>query len=526
MSPSREVSTSALLRLLTTGDPEQQCGAALVLGALTPTDRRVVPALGRALDGSRSAVRPYILDALGEFDDPRTFRYIAPFLFSEGSLREQAVRLLQARGAAVLHDLIRFHRRNADRTDTAAFFRVMAHIEHEEAVDFVVSQLASSAFEQARNVAQSLKKFGPRYPTSIRKHLIGRLIDTLDELASTGSNPTAEIAIAKIFRVVHDARVIRPLLDRLPSDILPALRQNVLDALAEVPIPKARATTVTRRLLPLLHDDEPPFVVAGALRVLRRFEPFPLERSGLEQLCRSAHADVARVALRELVRFQDEDAVQLLLDALRRDESSVWGTAASTLSEMTEAIDAVVSAHEDPRFARHQETLRAILAAHAEGIDGAGFRRRVKALIDADTDEATLVGRLLALAAIDKAGLNRAVESRVSKALTQGDSARAVTLLEPLVRNRLASPRGRYLLALGHIATAGTDFAPGTPHHDRAMQLLSPLARVSGFRLKRHLVEETRVSDDALRAVAEYMSRRPQIEKDVAAALLDRLGDA
>ena len=522
MSRSRDVSTSALLRLLATGDPEQRCGAALVLGALTPRDRRVIPALGRALEDAPSAVRPYILDAMGRFDDSRTFRYIAPLLFVEGSLREQAVRALEGRGASVLEDLIRFHKK-IDRTDTSAFFRVLARISDERAVEYIAEVLKASPFEQARNIAHAVKRAGPHHPFRVRKHIVRTLITALDDLATTGDNPTAEIAITKILAVINDPRTIRPLLERTVPGVLPALRLNALEALAETAVPAARVPRVTLTLLPLLDDTEQPLVVAAALRVLRRFDPFPLSQEELQALVQSRHPDVARVALRELVRFPGAASTQLLLDALRRDESSVQATAATTLARMTESVDAVVDAHEDPRFKRHQETLRTVLTTQAEDLDAAAFRNRVKKLIDEPVDEPVLLGRLLALAAINRAGLNRAVETRAKKALGADEPTRAVTLLEPLVKNRLATPQGRYLLALAHLAIGSDDLTPGAAHHDRAMQLLGPLARVPAFRLKSVLRGDPRLTSTGLHAIIDHMSQRPEAERDVAAALEERL---
>ena len=522
MSPSREVSTSALLRLLETGDPEQRCGAALVIGALTPTDRRVIPALGRLLETAPHPVQPYILDALGAFDDARTFKYIAPLLFAEGTLREQAVRVLEERGVAILDDLIAFAGRTT-RTDTAALFRVLAHIPHERALDNLVSALEHANFDQARNITHALRRAGPRHGPAIRKHLVGRLVSTLDDLADRGENPTAEIGIIKTLAAVHDPRAIRPLLDRIEPGVLPALRQNALDALAEVVFPKNRVTVASRRLMELLVDDEHPSIVTKVLGILRGFDPFPLAKADLFRLASSQHEEVVCAALHELKRFSDRDSIARLLEAVLCDRPAIQAVAASALGRAVGATDAVMEAHEDPRFHRHRETLRTILEARSGELDAAAFRRRARKLINGEVPEQVLSGRVLALASIDRAALNKAVETQADRALRSAEPRRAIALLEPLVKNRLATPQGRYLLALAHIGHPGSTLVSGDEHHDRAMQLLSPLARVTTMDLKKRLLGEDRVSADALHAIAGHMSRRAETEKKIAEVLRARL---
>lgn len=518
----RNVSTTALLRLLESGEPEVQCAAALVLGSLKPGDRRVVPTLGRVLAQASAPVKPYVLDALGQIDDTRTFKYLFAHLTSTGSLREQAVRLLQERGVKVLGDLTRAYEKSGE-AGAQAIVRVLARIPHPDAIDFLVGLLASANFELARPLAQSLRRAVPSMDGKLRRHLVSKLTDALDALTD-GSNPTAEIAMVKVLGVCGDSRAVTALLSRTGPGPVASLRYDALEALAATKIPPRRHKAVVRAILLLLDDSEPPGIAAAALRVLRNLTPFPLGPQELEALVRSDHEDVARVAVRELRRFPGREVVGLLLDTLLRDSPAVQAAAAATLADVTDVLDVLVDAHEDPRFAAHRDTLRAILTARTLDLDSGSFTTRVRRLLDDVANPEALHGRILALAAVDRSALNRAVESRARQALQAHEYERVLNLLEPLVKNRLATPQGRYILALGHLGLGNGALEPGDGHHDRAMQLLSPLARVSKFRLKASLLKEDRVPATCLEAVATHMSQRPEVERDVATALRGRLG--
>lgn len=144
----------------------------------------------------------------------------------------------------------------------------------------------------------------------------------------------------------------------------------------------------------------------------------------------------------------------------------------------------------------------------------------MKRWLDPDHPPDTLPDRVVALAAADQQGLNRAVEARVRRA----PGAAGIEILEPLVRNRLATPNGRYLLALCHLLEAGLALRKGDDHHDRAMQLLSPLARMAEVRLGKRLSAERRLPDPCLRAIVDHMAARSADEQAVAAAISGRLG--
>ncbi|MAG56920.1 MAG: hypothetical protein CMJ83_11555 [Planctomycetes bacterium] len=515
----RPITTSSLLRLIASGAPEDQCAAAIVLGRLRPGDRRVIPALGRAVERASSPVKAYLLDALGQFDDPRAFKYISPYLTISGSLREQAVRLLQDRGVSVLDDLRRLYTRT-HASDTTAFVRVFSAIPHPDAIDFLVGLLPDAPFERARSVASSLRRALPEMPATIRRHLVTSLITLLRTL-ETAPNQTAEIAVIKVLTDANDPRAITPLLVRTRFGHGGAIRQNALDGLASVPLPARRQGAVVKALTPLFDDPSPSFATA-ALRVLRRFDPPALGLPELRSLVESRHVEVARVALRELRRFRGKDVVAVLLDTLRSGRQPLQAAAATTLAELDGVDDALVAAHEDPAFEEHQDTIRTILATGQSDVDTKTFRRHARRLLADDVTPEVLAGRLLALGAMNRSALNRIAESRAKRALTARENERVIHLLEPLVRNRLAAPMGRYLLAIAHLALGDTT-TEDNDHEERSLRLLGPLARLSDWKLRKHLLDERRIPDDVLRRVATRMLDRPEVESALGADLLAQL---
>jgi HEAT repeat protein len=516
----RAVSTASLLRLLLEGDPEEQCGAALVLGALRPPDPRVIPALGRALGSASTPVKAYLLDALGKQDDARIVPYVAPFLTVEGSLREQAVHVLRGQGPEVMARLMRrFERASEIDSDNRAYLRVFALAATQDTVRFLVGLLEKSPFDTVRGVVQAFRHAAPSYDRKVLGALRRALVELLGRLAPD-NDPTAEVAALKIIGVTASPSALTPVLERTRGDRPPIIRHNALEALAQLPIPSSRRTTVAKSLFPLLEETDNPTVICAALRVLRHLSPPVLTEAHLIPLMTSPHLEVARAAVRDVVQFPSADIVRQLLDILVK-RPPVQRAAAAALAAIDGSVPELLVAHDDPRFAEHQETLRTILASRSEVLSPATFRTQVRRLVDADQSPDVLQGRLLTLAVMNRPALNRAVESRARTALDLKDWKRVHQLLEPLVRHRYATPAGRYMLAIAHLGAAESLVA-GDPHHDRAMQLLGPLARLREWRLRPRLLREDRVGGESLRAVIRHMLRRPEAERRIAEGLVER----
>lgn len=515
---TRNITTAAVLRLLEQGEAEEICGASLVLGALRPTDKRVVPALGRALKRAPRPVKPYLLDALARTEDPRAVRHILPYLLEQGSLREQAIRILARKRLPVLEHLRRLHRRGDPET-RQAIARILVALESEEALDQLVDTLPVADFGPARTVFSTVRRHLPSWPARLRRHLahaVARLLEGPDCRMTV----SGEVCAVKLLGILESSRGIRALLQRTASGTHRGVRRDALEALAHVTLPRSRRRTLENALCPLLDDPEPQ-VAAGALRVLGRLDPPSPDPDVLVRLSRAPHGELAALALRQLGRSGSRASLDPLLQALRREEPPIREAAAATLRQHPDAVAPLLAAHEDPGFQHRRELIREILHARPEPPEGAP-RKELRRLLDPQAPKEVLGARLLALGALDRRALNRAVEARVRQALARGHREPVFALLEPLVRNRLASPLGRYLLAVAHLQEAGAGAGPEDPAYRRAMNLLGPLARLPGWSLRRQLARERRLGPELLELIVAHMIGRPEPERSLAAYLESR----
>lgn len=515
--PGDRISTTSLLRLLRSGDTEEVVAAALVLGALGPSDPRVVPALARRLESAPSPLKAYLLDAIARLRGDGSLEVIATFLRVEGSLREQAVRLFAARGPGGLRKL-RALLPDARDEDISTFIRIASAVGGRAAADFLLDLLPGSGFDRAKQIYGTLAELAKTMDRTLKRHAVDRLLAFLS--TATAVDTTAEIAAVKILARLPDPRAFAALLARTAPGRPPSLRESALEALAHLPPAASRTRRLVPQLTPLLGPEEPPVVSAAALRLLRASDPGAAGVETLLALARSGRVEVARVALGELRRHPKDVVIATLLEALKHPDGAVSAAAAGALEEMPEAVEDLLAAHENPEFAPHQETLRTILSARPRPVSAARFRRLVASFVDGTADPELLKGRLLILATLDRNALNRAAESRAEAALAAGDAVRGCDLLEPLVRGRLATPSGRYLLAVAHLLARVPGSTQEDGHFDRALHLIGPLARLPEWDLRRRLVREELLDPERRAELTEALAARPGPEGALGAALL------
>ena len=503
-SARRPVSTAALLRLVGDGDAEERCAAILVLGTLRPDERRVVPALGRALDGAPPTIRPYIVDALARYGTPAALRRIVPLLDESGVGREQAVQVLGAAGPAALPLLRRRMRQSGSREAGEPLVQVAASVGTCEAMDLMVDCLADPTFGTARRLVTAIRERSSSWPQQVRSHLAELLVDRLAR--ATGSEDrTAVIAALKGLGALGEARHLATVLDWVhPGHPLP-VRQAAIESLGAAPWPGALRRKAAEVLGPVARAVRPFRLAAAAIRALARIDSEALDTGTLLDLAGSPSPDIADAALAALGSHAREAVAAALLAGLEDVRPGVRTREQATLVDPENVTERLVVAHGNARHAAHREAILALLARRRDRTDAATFRRLTRRLLATDLDPELLGQRLLLLAHVDRPALNRSVETRARRALAAGEDAHALDLLEPLVRNRLATPTGRYLAAVAHARQITADTGRASERHlARALQLMTPLERLPAFDLRGALGRERRIPAAPARRLARH----------------------
>lgn len=496
-----------LLRLLRTGTAEEVCATSIVLRRLKPDDPRLVPAIVHALDRASPSVRPYLMEALGACGPELAAPRLLPYLGASGACREQAILILESYGSRALPQIEKAAESDSPRERTAAA-RILAGIGTGEALDRVLDMLQTADFPLAKAIASLCRRFVRLRGAAYAKRVGARSAALLAGLPP-GSAPTAEIALLKILPEGAAPRSLAPLLTRLDREHLPALRFAVLEALARIAIPPRRQAAVARAVLPALRESSRCPAPALALRVLRRIEPLPLDLSTIADLLQSGQPAVRRLAIRELPRFPHGDVVPILLELLRNGDRLTQKAAALALSRCAAAVDSLLAAYRDPEFANRREWILAALSALGESLSEEEFDARLLPLLDAEASESELAARLPALARVNRSRINGAVAARAGELLAAGRPAGVPPLLEPLVRQRLASPEGRFLLLVAYLNLSGG--GGGSNAARRACQLAPPLAKLDGFELRRRLRSGPLLTPEGARCLEEIL---PELAAD------------
>ena len=513
------VTTGSLLELLQHGSPEEICAASLVLGALTPTPSRVIPVLARVLEGVGSVLEPYLLDALGHYDDPRALARIAPFLLRQGALREQSGRLM-AQSPSPIAPAIDAILPDADTTVQQAMMQVLGRHGQPEDLALMVSILEKARFPAARSFFSSVRRHRNGWPRANDRNLAGLLLSSLSEEAFRDS-PDGLISGIKTLGLLADQRAITPLMRLLVNPKTPlGVRRNCGEALACIAIPRPRRAKIRRELSPLL-DHEDGRLGLGVFQVLRSFDGIGVEE--LARLTRSENSQLAFAAVEALAETPAEPSVLApLLEALDHRNPDVQASAATALARIPAAAAPLIEAAEDRDRHRLRPLLLQALSSLGTLLDPPQLRAQVRHFLPTTIPPESLESRLQTLGAFAPETLAATVERRAQKALARGEVLEAITLLEALVRNRLANPSGRYLLGIAHWI-AQSDQVDPEAERKRAVNLLGPLARIEQAKLQTRLLRERRLSSEAMRALIQLLAERGPAEAALARVLGPKL---
>ena len=250
--PSVDRTLAAVLKLLSRGKPEERAGAALVLGAIRPSEPAVEKALLRAWRIAAPSSAPYVLDALAKLRTPAAARLLAGLLEEEGWKQEQAVRLLGDYGEAACPAVLAALRKAApDRRPP--YYAVLARSGAPEAASVVSEALGRAGFQAAKTVYRALRAALPDVPKAARRQWSTALIARASSSAAV-SNPPAAVAAAKLLRYFRDPRAVGALCALTGPDRPPVVRRSGLQALHATPASRADRAIVIAAVEAVLRD--------------------------------------------------------------------------------------------------------------------------------------------------------------------------------------------------------------------------------------------------------------------------------
>lgn len=523
--PSRRVDLDSLLSLLRSEDSELAAASAMVLGACAPSTPQVLGELLARIESASSSLKPYLIEALAKIDPGASFPTVARFLVSSGPLREQAVRLLADRGQAALADLRSLAERTGDG-DIAAVIRAIAAIPGRVAREILLGLLPGASFERAKALVPALAAHTEAATRAEQEDVSRALLRLLDR-TEPRPRPTEAVALLKLLADLHAQGAERAFLSRAAPGHDAEVRRHALIGLRRLPWPWPEDVARSARsdLQRLFHEEADPALQSAVIPLLGRFGSEGVSLEELASKSRDPSAAVARAALECLADRASEVAAGELFAVLREDRTEIAEAAALHLRELPAILPRVVLAHEDPQYAERREALRGIAEHHRDRGDRAALRALYRQLLDSTDEPELLHSRLVILARIDLARANRAANARAYLALRAARPERAILLLEPLVRERLATPVGRYLLALAHLSCLEPASHPGNPHAERAIQLLTPLARLREFPLLLHLSRDRLFPAAAAPILIGSLALASPPKSDIAATLAARFGE-
>jgi hypothetical protein len=515
--PPRRVSKRALLALLSGEEEELVAAAALVLGALRPQGRDASRALEKAADSAPPHLAPYLLDALARIDPDRALPRLARRLEEHGQAREQAIRLIAGLGVRAVPLLAR-RVAASDPEHSSPELRALGEIPGPEASEVLLRSLRGAGFERAKQLFAIFANRLGRMSTAERNELVQILGRRLGELEDPAAD-TEAIAILKILGTSGASSAV-PAAARAAATRGGAVRLAAFEALRGLPVAPEDAAAVRDAASRALAGDAPPLLLAAALRVLLAVAPETPRAAELAGFARSSEPALARAALVGLRDRPWPEAAEILLAALDRSEPEVQETAIAGLATRHESLPRLAAALEEPIASRLRPALFDVLREQGKTAPPDLFRRILRPRLLAGGPRAPDDPGLLGAVRFDRARTNRLAEACARRALARREHASAIQALEALVRDRQATLRGRYLLALLHLAESGPDGDPA--HLERARQLLAPLARIPSFALAARLQRERRLPDPASGALISCLESRSAAERGVADALRRR----
>ncbi|MCB9832828.1 MAG: hypothetical protein H6807_10160 [Planctomycetes bacterium] len=511
-----------IIGMLADDDAETRCAAAMVLARLRPLDDRAVAALRRGLREAPLHARSYFLDALAATRDPRVLPDLIDVLDTRGSVVDMAIGIARDFGGRAVDEIARRHR-EVEGWLNGAYIKAVAGVHTVKAAKMLIDRLPATDWEQARATSMFFNEHFGRYPESGQRYVRDRLRRYLDD---DGLATPALITCLNLVRTLREDIDRDRLLVLAEGADSPSLRRHALAALEVLRPDLARLDDHRRRIIALADVAESDELGQPAIDLLAAWAEPPMAAEELLALAAREGRSAREWAFAELARRELPQAGPLLERELAAEDSRRAEAALRALvplpGGMTRLLDVFLAAAEGPLRDR-------IGAALLEGelpLEEDTLRKLRRRYADSVVDESRFDAALLRLlGARDRDGLNATLIRRARKALAEGAAARAIALLQPLVRHRHGNEEARFVLALANLAASRELRRLDEPRTKRCLDILSPLSRTPGYDLARRLERTRDLGPVELLTILVGLSGRGRVERDLARRLLDRIAE-
>jgi len=497
--------------------------AAVVLGALAPSDKEVVSALAAALSVDDHELKLRVLDALAAIGAPAAFEAVAPLLDERGDLGIHAREALAAMGGRILTRL-RSRFESGGSTARRRILGIAARLRGASGFDLLMRALedghADMVLEAGQRLSEELSTAGQRE----RSLLVGRLEKFLD---SARAREDAAAAAAAVDLLARSSAGEREAIDRLAgycaTGHAPAVRQRSLEGLARIATRVPLPEKVLDLLIGCLRDPDFTHVVGPSIQVLEKAQLTAAHTDALLRCLSGGDPALRRFAIAALGRIDSPRSAKALLEVLQGDNPDLQRRAAEALTRLGEAAGPTAAALASAPDARVAWIYARILQPRIHQLRGdhvSALAKAAAAWLEPGDPRAEAVVSVLRERHLD--ALAAAVSRRVSRLKRDRAAGEIVNLLRPLGRSADdTAPETLYELALAEVVRGPKDVIREARLDHPGLRAMEALASDSEFDLLAHLRKEKKyLEPDEYYLIGCHFAERSFAERALGGAIL------
>jgi len=437
--------------LLGSDDTELRRAAAAVIGALKPTDRAVVDALGKSLSDPDPRLRRLCLEAIAGIGGTDAFQAVAELLGEEGEVGRLSVEVLTAMGPGVLARL----KKLLDRSTPLARRRILAvatHLGGAAGIGLILHALESGHAQQVLELGERLAGKLSQTTGRDRSQLVAKIERFLESEGARESSEAAAAGVDFLARILGSEASAK-LVAYADSKRGPMVRRRALEALARETADLPLAAEHVARLLALLNDRDYSNIVAPAMAVLERAKLTAANGPPLFALLHGSDPALRRFAIGALGQLDTPKSAEALLAVLAGDNPDLQKRAAVALSNLSAAVAPVVASLANAGDSQNAWLLAKILlprAHHLKPDQAATLAMAAAKWLEPGDPRAEAVLSVLRSRHLD--ALRAAAEARLRRLKRARKPGEVLNLMRPLVREDGETPAEvRYEIALAEV---------------------------------------------------------------------------
>ncbi|MDD5084689.1 MAG: HEAT repeat domain-containing protein [Candidatus Omnitrophica bacterium] len=350
---------SKLCRFLKSERREVREAAAVLIGELGTSERRVSQAIIDAMKNADEATKVRLLGSISKIPSISYLPCLVPLLQENGAVRDrafEAVILLGKRAFPYIKN--RYY--NASQAEKRNLLSIMARLKSREALVFLIDCLPNSDFELLKFICFTIKTQKESYGKEERNILLKHIHKVLTP-AYMKRHSDAFISCLILIGALGDPLSKKKLLLYARPKFQPRIRKYALMALSELRFKEKGDDKVIRELLPYLKENDFFSVGKFALDTLGRL-PIP-KRLGpaMQDLLKNPQTSVREFALSRMGDFNDRSGVQALLSNFESNDFKLREAARLSLEKMTQAVPVILKRIEETKEIEKARNLASLL---------------------------------------------------------------------------------------------------------------------------------------------------------------------